>query len=57
MFTMSLFIIIIIIHVGWMNVLRVYYRIEHCYKLEQVIETLNYVWMCIQCRNSTSNVL
>ena len=57
MFTMSLFIIIII-HVGWMmNVLRIYYTIEHCYKLEQVIETLNYVWMCIQCRNSTSNVL
>ena len=37
MFTMSLFIIIIIIHVGWMNVLRIYYTIEHYYKLEQLI--------------------
>ena len=56
MFTMSLFIIIII-HVSWMNVLRIYYTTEHCYKLEQLIKTLVYVWICIQCRNSTSNVL
>ena len=55
MFTISLFIIIIIIHVDWMNVLRIYYTTEHFYNLEQLImnkETVIYAWMCNQYRNS-----
>ena len=53
MFTMSLSIVIII-RVGRMNVLRIYYTTEHCYNLEQLImnrKTVIYEWMCNQYRN------
>ena len=36
MFTVSFFIVIII-HVGWMNVLRIYYTTKHYYNLEKLI--------------------
>ena len=42
-----------------MNVLRIYYTTEHCYKLEQLVmnrKTVIYVWMRNQYKKSTSNI-